>query len=47
MFRSLDLGGWIWDLPQLICFGVKAMKNLSQIGFGLRTVLAYIPGGLQ
>lgn len=32
----------MWELLQLICFGVKVMESLAQIGFRLQTVLTCI-----
>ena len=32
----------MWELLQLICFGVKVMESLAQIGFGLQAVLTFI-----
>lgn len=32
----------MWELLQLICFGVNVKESLAQIGFGLQAVLTYI-----
>lgn len=41
-FKGLDLRCGMWELLQLICFGVNVTESLAQIGFGLQAVLTCI-----